>query len=129
MVMPVSVNVSLTCVCQEDDGRLDVELTGVRSRDPSSSVALVAASSKSSHRLPYNDAAVGSIENLLRSKLLRLAMSLLRLLSCFAILACVKLLFRGRVCCREWLLCNGATAACLSVGERGSMLGSNPGCS
>lgn len=58
-------------------------LTGVRSREPSSSVALAAASIRSSHRLPYKAAALGSPVKDLRSPLSLLS-SFDRFRSCLA---------------------------------------------
>ena len=98
----IYTRVSMMCAVCMERRLVHSTLTGVRSRDPSSSVALVAASIRSSHRLPYSAAGVGSLENALRSPLFRLALSLLRFRSCLAMRACcVKLLVRGRACCRE----------------------------
>lgn len=107
-------------------------LTGVRSLDPSSSVALVAASIRSSQRFPNIAAALGSAETaFLSPPLLRFANSLLLLRSCLARRACcVKLLFRGLL----WLLdierCSGGRVVGLRSdggGERAMELGSKPG--
>lgn len=106
-----------------------VRRTGVRSLDPSSSVALVAASMRSSQRLPYNAAALGSTEKALRSPLLRLANSLLRFRSCLARRACwLRLLFRGLFCCRcedEKLRCNDGAVTGLP-GDLCKLLGNKP---
>ena len=80
--------VSILLFCQTLRQLLDRILTGVRSLEPSSSVALVAASIKSSHRFPYSAAALGSAENAFLSPLCLLLRSFDFRRSCFAIRAC-----------------------------------------
>lgn len=80
-------------------GRVGKGRTGVRSRSSSASVADVAASMRSSHRLPSADAALcGSAEKaFLPSMLILLACSLDLVLSCLGFRAfCVIDDFRGR---------------------------------
>lgn len=83
----------------QENQRLGIGRTGVRSRSSSASVADVAASMRSSHRLPSAEAALcGSAEKAFRpSMLILLACSLDLVLSCWGFRAfCVMDDFRGR---------------------------------
>ena len=102
-------------------------LTGVRSREPSSSVALAAASIKSSHRFPYNAAALGSDEKALRSPLSLFETSFDFFRSCFGNRACwVRLLFLGLLYCLDKLRCKGGRVEGLSGGDLARLLGNSP---
>lgn len=100
--------------------------TGVRSRSSSASVADVAASMRSSHRLPRAVAALcGSAEKAFRpSKLILLACSRDFVLSCFGFRAfCVIEDLRGLAgLSRRWI---GGNVEDRSGGDRAIMDGSN----
>ena len=112
------------------------ELTGVKSREPSSSVALAAASMRSSHLFPNKRLGLlRSPRRAFLSPLLRFERSFDLLRSCFAILACwLRLVFLGLLVCPprdiEELRCNGGNVLFRS-GEvgRARLLGSRLGCS